>query len=377
MRLPANDPPIPIALEDALLEISAAAAGTERPLVPPFPERAFTLLERAGATTWNAVAGVRRPSAAAELDLVRRVAHADGSVGRIFDGHLNAVERLAVQAPPERRDRELAAVRAGRLRAGVWGGDPVPGEGPPAQVVRVDGEDRLRGVKTFCSGAGGLHRALVLARNPEGGPPLAVWIDLTDHRRVEIDPHWYRSSGLRASASHRVVFHDAPVLAHFGEPGSLAEQPWLSRDALRTAASWVGMADTALDGAFAILADRPDPGPLEGLAAGRVRVAHRTLELWLDHAAAAMDSAADAGPAPPADAGAVALPQTAIMARAAIADACRTLLDEAARACGSRPFAIAAPLDRARRDLEVFLLQHRLDGPLARFGLTAIDASTT
>ena len=108
-----------------------------------------------------------------------------------------------------------------------------------------------------------------------------------------------------------------------------------------------------------------------------MRVAHRALELWLDHAAAAMDSAADAGPAPPADAGAVALPQMAIMARAAIADACRTLLDEAARACGSRPFAIAAPLDRARRDLEVFLLQHRLDGPLARFGLTAIDASTT
>ena len=143
MRLPANDPPIPIALKDALLEISAAAAGTERPLVPPFPERAFTLLERAGATTWNAVAGVRRPPAAAELDLVRRVAHADGSVGRIFDGHLNAVERLAVQAPaelPRPRARGRARGTAARRRVG---GRPRSRGGPAAtrsceSTVRTD-----------------------------------------------------------------------------------------------------------------------------------------------------------------------------------------------------------------------------------------------
>ena len=42
-----------------------------------------------------------------------------------------------------------------------------------------------------------------------------------------------------------------------------------------------------------------------------------------------------------------------------------TLLDEAARACGSRPFATGGRLDRARRDLELFLLQHRLDPVLA------------
>jgi hypothetical protein len=56
----------------------------------------------------------------------------------------------------------------------------------------------------------------------------------------------------------------------------------------------------------------------------------------------------------------------------AIADACRLLLDEAARACGSRPFARAEALDRARRDLELFLLQHRLEPMLARYGETAI-----
>jgi SAM-dependent methyltransferase len=36
-----------------------------------------------------------------------------------------------------------------------------------------------KGVKTFCSGAGGVQRALVLARGAEAGPPLLVYADLT------------------------------------------------------------------------------------------------------------------------------------------------------------------------------------------------------
>ena len=49
-------------------------------------------------------------------------------------------------------------------------------------------------------------------------------------------------------------------------------------------------------------------------------------------------------------------------------------MDEAARACGSHPFATGGELDRARRDLELFLLQHRLDPALAAAGARALDA---
>ncbi len=354
--------PTTLAFDEALARIESAAAERDAEATPRFPEGPVALLERAGMLAWNAHAqpGACRPPAAVELQLVRRVARADGSVGRIFDGHLNAVERLAVQAPAPVRDRELAAVVAGRLRAGVWGGDPVPGEGPPATVFEAGGVDVLRGVKTFCSGAGGLDRALILARQPEGGPPLAVWVDLTDERRVEVDPTWFRAHGLRASVSHRVVFHDAPVIATFGPPGSLAEQPWFSRDALRTAASWAGMADTAVHAALDELGQRPGRGQLEALAAGRILTAQRTIDLWIERGARAMDSPDDA------------LPEVAVQARVAIFDACRALLDEAARACGSRPFARAGALDRARRDLEVFLLQHRLDPLIARLGEAAL-----
>jgi hypothetical protein len=355
--VPASPP-----LADVIAEIRATATTRDRDPARPFPAEAIARLRDSGTLAATAHAGTSRPPAAWELALVRAVAAADGSVGRIFDGHLNAVERLAVHAPPAVRDPALERVRAGELVAGVWGGEPVGGEGPPAAVVATGSGDVLRGVKTFCSGAGGLTHAAVLAGAPDGGAPLLVWIDVADPRTVEVDESWYRAAGLIASASHRVVFHDAPVLARLGGPGAIAEQPWFGRDALRTAASWAGMADTAVAGALAALAQRPSTSELEALAAGRILTAQRTIDVWLAAAAVAMDGADPE------------LADVALHGRVAIAAACRELLDEGARACGSRPFAQGSDLDRARRDLELFLLQHRLEPPLARAGATAVQA---
>ena len=312
-------------LDDALAAIAAGADARDAAPVPSFPETAIAALADAGAMSWNAVTGTHRPPAAAELDLVRRVARADGSVGRIFDGHLNAVERIAVQGPDAVRESELEGFASGALRGGVWGGDPVPGEGDPATVVTTTGGSVLRGVKTFCSGAGGLHRALVIARDERGGPPLSVWIDLTDERSVEIDETWYRAHGLRASVSHRVVFHDAPVLAQLGgrvrsrpSPGSRATRcgrpprgpAWPTPPSTPPSATWRRGRAVATWRRWRRGGSSPPSG---------------RLDVWMHAAAEAMDRADET------------LDQIALHGRAAIYDACRTLLDEAARACGSRP----------------------------------------
>jgi hypothetical protein len=356
-------PPHALELEATLAAITAGAAARDADPARAFPAQPFTLLRGAGALAFNAAAGPLRPPARDELSLVRRVAAADASVGRILDGHLNAVERLAVHAPAALRDTELAAVRAGRLLAGVWGGNPIGDEGPPASIAAAGDGEVLWGVKTFCSGAGGLERAAVLARQrgADDSPPVLVWVDLTDPRHVEIDRSWYRAAGLTCSESHRVVFHDAPVLARLGPPGAISHQPWFGRDALRTAASWAGIADAAVRAGLAELGGT-DPTELEALAAGRMLTARETIEVWLTAAATAMDGPADG------------LADVALHGRAAIAQACRTILDEAARACGSRPFARGGELDRAHRDLALFLLQHRLDPMLARAGRTALTA---
>ena len=254
----------------------------------------------------------------------------------------------------------MAALGAGERRIGVWGADPAPGEGPPARIA--DGPDGpvLTGVKVFCSGAGGVDRALVAAAGDDGRGLLA-YVDLT--RGVEIDRDWYAASGLRTSESHRVVFHGAPIVAVLGEPGELVREPWFSRDAIRTAASWAGIADGAADAALDALAREP-AGPLAGMAAGRILGAVAAIDRWLHAAAAVADD-------PTHD-----LSDTSVLLRAQVTDACRTIIDESARALGSRPLAAGGDLDRCRRDLDVLLLQHRLDPMVARLGLRELDRRT-
>ena len=358
-------------LDQGLAAIAAGAAGLDR--APCFPREAFFRLADAGALTATVGAARAGASVVSEWDLVRRVAAADASVGRILDGHLNAVERLEVAAEPELRDRELAAVEAGQRLLGVWGADPGPGEGDPARLHQTGAGLVLRGVKTFCSGAGGIDAALVMVGSDEGAPSLVLieCAATVGGGAVEVDRSWYRAAGLRASESHRVEFHDAPVTAILGEPGELAREPWFARDAMRTAASWAGMVDAAVAATLDELAGRRAEEPLAQLAAGRIEAAHGTVEAWLARAAAVADASTGDSPTLVTDRGTSVGEEpraTGIAMRAEIDRAAKAILATAAAACGSHPFVTGGPLDRARRDLETFLLQHRLDPLLTRLG---------
>lgn len=343
-------------LAGVLAEIRGEADALDRE--PAFPAAAFEGLRRSGALALTVPgADGRRPvSLGTEWDAVRRVARADGSVGRIYDGHLNAVERLAVSATEPLRSRELRAVAAGELTLGVWGADPARGEGPPARLQwRAGSGPSLVGVKVFCSGVGGIDRALVLTRDERPGPPLLAYVDLREG--IYVDRAWYRGAGMRASESHRVVFDGARVLAVIGEPGELSREPFFGRDAIRTAATWAGIADSAAEAALSLIAERDRRSPLEALAAGRIVAARNTIDAVLSGAAARAEAAPDASQL-----------RESILLRFQVAQSAESLLDEAVRACGSRPLATGSPLDRARRDLGVFLFQHRLDPLLTGVG---------
>jgi hypothetical protein len=367
------DAPTMARLDQAICQIAAEAAKLDR--APCFPREAFFLLADAGALTATIGAVGEGRSVRAEWNLLRRVAAADASVARVLDGHLNAVERLEVAADPELRERELAAVAAGERLLGVWGADPGPGEGDPARLAETGAGLVLRGTKTFCSGAGGVDAALVLVGNDDGEAPALVLLDCG--AEVEVDRSWYRAAGLRASESHRVVFHDAPVTAVLGGPGELARDPWFSRDAMRTAATWAGMADAAVAAALDELAERRASEPLAQLAAGRIEAAAGTVDAWLGRAAAVADAAL-AEPErlhlPPSERGRCRRSPrpTGVAMRVEIDRAAKLVLAEAAAACGSHPFVTGGRLDRARRDLETFLLQHRLDPLLVKLGTEAL-----
>jgi alkylation response protein AidB-like acyl-CoA dehydrogenase len=348
---------------------------------PRFPQENFDLLQGAGVVQ---LAGDRaRCSLSVEASLIRALAAADASTARILDGHFNGAERLSLLAEEPLRGEELARIARGELLLGVWGADPAPGEGSPARVVEsVGGGQALTGVKTFCSGAGGVQRALVVARDEHDAKRVA-YVDAT--RGLRLDRDWYRASGLRASESHRVEFEQAPVLAVLGGPDEIVREPWFSRDAVRTAATWAGIADGILAATLALVGERALADELRLHAIGRMRVARSSIDRWLDHAVGVLDDELDGAAAPDAEqtgdgahadgpSAAVADKQgkaaraLAAECRLALSDASRLIAADAARVCGSRALIGGSDLDRARRDLDLFLLQHRLDPKLVELG---------
>jgi alkylation response protein AidB-like acyl-CoA dehydrogenase len=351
LAVPAGRSENEVTLAAALEQIAGRAA--ELDASPRFPAGNIDALRSAGVLQLAADRG--ESTLAREIELVRAVARADGSTSRILDGHFNGVERVAMAAPGELREEELRAVGRGELVLGVWGADPSGDEGAPAYLVRLDsGELVLRGVKTFCSGAGGIDRALVVARDDDGARRLA-YVDA--RAGLEIDRSWYRASGLRSSESHRVEFRDARVLAVLGEPDELARQPWFARDAVRTAATWAGLADAILAATIAEL-EVLAPDDVRARRVAGMRIALATIDRWLDHTGRALSAGA-----PAADPASLALET-----RAAISFAARTIGHDAVEACGSRALSRGGTLDRSRRDLEIFLLQHRLDPKLVELG---------
>jgi alkylation response protein AidB-like acyl-CoA dehydrogenase len=337
-------------LQRVLAEVAAGAAARDRE--PVFPADALPALAQAGAL------GQRGPISG-EWELVRAVAQADGSVGRIVDGHYNAVERIELLADEPLRSAHLEEAAAGQRWLGVWGADPAPGEGAPARVVRTADGMTLEGVKTFCSGAGGLHGALVVAR--DGDARRVAYVDLG--AGVEVDRTWFAGAGMRASESHRVCFHGARVHQLLGGPDELLREPWFGRDAIRTAATWAGIADAARAAALEAVAPRAlDGDDLAALAVGRIDTHAQTIDLWLAEAGRRADAHPEAS-----------LRTLSVHLREAVARAAQALVDEALRAAGSRPLARGGALDRAARDLRIFLLQHRLDPLLVRAGREAVD----
>ncbi|MGI8632507.1 MAG: hypothetical protein ACR2NA_08180 [Solirubrobacterales bacterium] len=357
MTAPSNlDSPAPTGtrLSDVVAQIADQADDLDAR--PRFPAAAFTDLIDSGATTFGLDPGepVGPTGFRAQCALVREVSAADSSVGRILDGHLNAVERILLHADPATAATWWERAGGGAL-LGLWGADPVDGEGPAARLFGRGEELTLDGVKVFCSGAGGLDAALVLCRRDgEQGPPRLVLVGARDD--VRVDPAWFKGSGMRASESHRVTFVHAPVLAELGGPGVLGEAPWLHRDAIRTAHTWAGSLDALAAAALASLAQRP-PDPRADLAAGAIGAACDTADLWLAQALRAVD---DHDPA--------AIARASIHGRWTIAAAARTVIAETEAAAGSRPFATTRALDRPRRDLQLFLSQHRLEPLLSRAG---------
>ena len=351
------------------------AQAAETDAVGAFPTQEFCWLRAAGLLTAAlppALGGAGLQSPAATLPLLRVLQHigrGNLAVGRVYEGHLNALLLIQQLGAAAQVARYAADARAGRL-FGVWNTED------PAEGVRLEalasGRYRLHGAKTFASGAGQLARPLISGALPEGRG-WQLFVLPADRQPPVLDRSFWRPLGMRATASFRADLTGLEIGPEdlIGPPDAYYQQPAFSGGAIRFAAVQLGGAEAVFDETRAFLRGlgRTDD-PYQRQRLGEMAIAIESGRQWLRGAA---EHAARAGAATPE--GAEATVAYANMTRTAIEKICLDLLLLAERSVGARGLLQPLPFERLHRDLTHYLRQPAPDGSLADVGRFALQSA--
>ena len=141
------------------------------------------------------------------LTSLRCIGRGNLSVGRLYEGHVNALQLAHQYGSQDVIDQLVQAVHERRL-FGVWNTDDfVTHTG--VSITERDGACLLVGAKAFASGAGHLSRAIVTATWPDGGRQMCLVA--TDQPGVTVIRGSWQPLGMRSSASSRIMFDNVVV----------------------------------------------------------------------------------------------------------------------------------------------------------------------
>ena len=296
------------------------------------------------------------------LQLLQVLAHLGrGSlpVGRLYEGHVNALALIEAFAAPEDAARWFADAAAGHLFA-VWNTEDAAG----LRLV-ADGPERgqLQGAKTFASGVGTVGRALLTARNDAGGWQMMV-VDTATHS-PSIDRSFWKPLGMRSTGSFKADFSKlaVPSTDLVGAPGDYYREPAFSAGAVRFAAVQQGGIEAVFDATRTFLSrlGRTDD-PHQRARLGEMAVCVASGRQWL---LAAAEQALTSGEGPLDTGRAVA---HAHLTRTAIETNALHVLQLAARSVGARGLLEPEPFERLHRDLTHYLRQAGPDAALTAAG---------
>ncbi len=370
-------PPAEAVRAAALVSVAAGTArqiavtAADRDADRAFPTAEVDVLRCAGllaAPLPEALGGAGLGGPSSRHALYRVLAHVGwGSlpVGRLYEGHVNAVELVLAFGTPAQQADAAADVHAGHL-FGVWNTQGADGVALHAQS---DGSVRMAGAKTFCSGAGHVTRAvmpgaLVRHDGTDAGWQMALVVLDGEADRVALDS--WPAEGMRATASGRmdVAGLVLPSEALLGAPGDYFCEPGFHGGAVRFAAVHAGGARALLDAAAAFLRETGRTGdPHQRARLARAAIAAETADLWLLGASRLRDS----GAAPEAESA------YAGMVRTAVERVCLDVLELADRAVGARGLLRPSAVERIGRDLRLYLRQPAPDAVLDAVGAAVLE----
>ncbi|WP_407541734.1 acyl-CoA dehydrogenase family protein (plasmid) [Deinococcus radiomollis] len=325
-----------------------------------FPARGLDLLRASGF--WGAGGETVLPGPAM-LRLMRLVGRASLPLGRLFEGHVNALALISAYGSAEQRAGAAQDIREGRL-FGVWNTEGQDG----VQLLGGSAPDTtpltLQGAKTFASGGFQVTRPL-LPVDRRGERQLVLLRADAPESELRAVPGSWQPLGMGATGSVTLDFTGSRVGESdlIGQPGDYYRQPMFSAGALRFCAVQQGGAERLLDEVR---------GYLHRLGRGHDEVQMlRFAGCWTALRGAALMLAEGERLERACLAGRVS--EARLLAqvdavRLATEDACLALLEASERAVGARGLLEPEPFSRLVRDLRMYLRQPAPDAARLRLG---------
>ena len=269
------------------------------------------------------------------FDVLRVIGRADLSVGRLYEGHVNAMILFDHFATAAQKHGLSQRLDAGAFY-GMWATEPPPG-------VRMVGRT-LQGAKSFATGAGGLAHAIITVQ-PEDGARQLVVVAADDAARADLSQ--WRVRGMRATGSGLYDLTGMVVAPEdmLGGPGDYDCEPLFTTGAWRFTAVQLGGIEALLIETRKAMSDAARGDPVQRARFADAVAATRTAYLWVREAAlrAARDDAD--GPA------------FARMTRGVVERAALDVMELAARIVGTRSAMDGQRIDKISRDLSLYLRQ--------------------
>ena len=316
---------------------------------------AAPLPEEEGGEGWGIAQGTYRDL----LLLLHDVGRANLVLGRIFEGHVNALQLIARYGTPEQIGRAAEDVREHNAVFGVWNTGP---QGKPGIEGIADGIYRLSSGKTFASGAGSIDRAVVTGDLASGWQMIVLPLNEISYR---IDYHSWQPFGMEASDSFAVDFTGAEVSEDdlLGDKEDYYREPFFTGGAFRFSAVQLGGASALLKFTSDFLLETGranDPHQLARL--GRIAVAVQSGRHWIEQSAQWLESK-----------DLTLLPARAHMTRTAAEEICSTVMNLVEISIGARGLLAGQPFRRMLRDLRMYLRQAGADNAVTSIGRSVID----
>ncbi len=322
------------------------------------------------------------------LMLLKEIGRGNLAVGRVYEGHVNALQLIQTFGTPEQIETYAADVRDLDKILGVWNAEATDG----VKIIPLDnGNYLLQGCKTFASGCGYVERPFVNGALPDGSWQMCI-VPMEKVKTV-VDRDWWQPSGMKATVSYKVDFTGVELDRNclIGNPGDYFRQPWLSAGVIRFAAVQLGGAEALFNTTRQYLQElnrTSHPNQQERL--GKMAIAIESGNLWLCNVAQMVDGYAPIfGGYPdlseqeraisPSETLRVRLRAEGIrkspllvayanMVRTAIEQICMDVMQLSQRSIGTLGLLPPHPMERIIRDLSLYLRQPAYDVAIAKVG---------